>query len=557
MTRHRARSNSTFDYIIVGAGAAGCILANRLSEDPTTSVLLIEAGGRDSHVMHLVPKGFYFTLSNPNYAKTFATTAFADGHVERLPRGRVLGGSTTINGLVWNRGWAPYYDAWEKAGNPGWNWQRFLTAFREIERHQLGASDVRGGEGPVDIEIARPPEETCEAVIAAFAGHGVGFREDMNDSGEERVSYVASNTRRGTRMSAARAFLRPIRSRRNLTVATHTEAEELTWDGDRVTGVSCQFRESTVRYSARREVLVCGGAFDSPLLLERSGIGNPEVLTAAGVPVRVASPRVGENFKEHRGILLQYRLAGVRGYNSSASSRLRYLWTGFKYLFSRRGVIAHGGYALSAIYKSDPDSEHPDTQAFFTPISTSAVNPMSGRMVVDKEPGAKFVALPMYPTSAGSLHITGPHLDDPPRLEPNFLSTDEDRRMLVKALHKAREVMATGPIAEHVVEELQPGPQLVADDDIIEYGINSGNAGAHGLGTCAMGPDPDDVVDASLKVRGTRGLRVVDASVFRDQPSGNNNAPTMALAWIAADIIEAEASAAPGARPSTARHSTS
>jgi choline dehydrogenase len=536
----RSPKTTNFDYVIVGAGSAGCILANRLSEDPHTSVLLIEAGGGDSYLMHLVPKGFYFTLTNPKYSKNFATVEFPDGHVEQLPRGRVIGGSSTINGMVWNRGWAPYYDGWEKAGNTGWNWKRFLDAYRKIERHQLGGSDVRGGDGALDIEIAGPPEAACDALIASFAANGVGFEKDMNGSGNERTSYVASNIRKGTRMSASRAYLWPIRHRKNLSIATYTEAEKLTMDGTRVTGVTCRTKTGVVTYTANREVLLAGGTFDSPLLLERSGIGNPYVLEKAGVPVRVPSPRVGENFKEHRGILLQYRLSGVKGYNIEASSTPRYLWTGFKYLFSRSGMIAHGGYALSAIYKSDPASENPDTQCFFTPISTSDVNPMTGRMVVDTFPGAKYVVLPMYPTSQGSLHITGPGLDDAPRLEPNFLSTEEDRQMLVKALRKAREIVATEPFAKYVVEELQPGPAIAEDDQIIEYGINKGNAGAHGLGTCAMGPEDDDVVDASLRVRGTQGLRVIDASVFRDQPSGNNNAPTMALAWIGADIILAE-----------------
>lgn len=542
----RAPKTSTFDYVIVGAGAAGCVLANRLSEDPSTSVLVIEAGPGDAHLIHLVPKGFYFTLTSPRYSKTFPTVEFPDGHVERLPRGKVIGGSTTINGMVWNRGWADHYDGWEKAGNTGWNWQRFLDAFKKIERHQLGGNEVRGGAGAVDIEIAGPPEETCDAMIASFGAEGVPFEVDMNGSGGERVSYVASNTRKGTRMSAARAYLRPARRRRNLTVVTGTEAERLVLDGTRVTGVRCRTKNGgTVTYSATREVLVCGGAFDSPLLLERSGIGNPEILEKAGVPCLVPSPKVGENFKEHRGILLQYRLAGVKGFNAEAASTPRYLWTGFKYLFSRSGMIAHGGYAVSAIYRSDPGSERPDTQCFFTPFSTSAVNPMTGRMVVDKFPGAKFVALPMYPTSQGTLHITGPRLEDVPRLEPNFLSTENDRRMLVRVLRRAREIVAAEPFGRHVVEELQPGPQITGDDEIVEYGLNKGNAGAHGLGTCAMGPDDDDVVDASLKVRGTQGLRVIDASVFRDQPSGNNNAPTMALAWIGADIILAERGSAP------------
>lgn len=537
----RTPQTSTYDYVIVGSGAAGSVLASRLSEDPGTSVLLLEAGPGDAHLMHLVPKGFYFTLADPRFAKYFPTVPFADGHVEKLPRGRVLGGSTTINGMVWNRGWAPYYDAWEQAGNEGWNWGRFLEAYKAIERHQLGGNAVRGGSGAVDIEIAGPREATCDALIASFEKAGVPFQEDMNGSGDERVSYVASNTRKGLRMSAARAYLKPARRRTNLTVATSTEAERLLFDGTRVTGVECRRADGTsVLYSARKEVLVCGGAFDSPLLLERSGIGNPEVLEAAGVPVRVASPKVGENFREHRGIQFQFKLRGVPGYNPLVSSTPRYLWTGLKWVFRRNGIMAHGGYAVSGIFKSDPAADAPDTQIFFTPISTSAVNPMSGRLVVDSFPGARLAALGLYPTSAGSLHITGPGLDDEPRLEPNFLSTEHDRDLLVKVVRRVREVVSSGPFAEVLAEELEPGPQLSDPADIVSYGVTKGVAGAHGLGTCAIGPDEDDVVDSSLRVRGTQGLRVVDASVFPGQPSGNNNAPTMALAWIAADIILAE-----------------
>lgn len=531
---------ASFDYIIIGAGAAGCVLANRLSAEQRGRVLLIESGGSDRHPMHLVPKGFYFTLNNPKYAKTFKTTPFPDGHTEPFVRGRVLGGSTTINGMVWNRGWAPFYDGLEAAGNKGWNWSRFLDAFRKIERHRLGGNDLRGGDGPVDIEVAGPREEACDTFISAMETEGIPYLEDMNSSGDQRVSYVAGNLRRGTRMSASRAFLRPARKRRNLTIVTGTTAEKLLLEGTRVTGVRCQTEAGPVTYHATREVLVAGGAFDSPLLLERSGIGNPEVLEAAGVPVLVPSPNVGENFSEHRGILLQYRLAGVRGYGPDAHTRARYLWSGFKYLFSRGGLVGHGAYTVSGIYKSDPAATTPDTQCLFTPLSTSAVNPMTGRLVVDSEPGAKYVVYPMYPTSRGSLHITGPGLKDEPRLDPNLVATEEDRRMIVLALRRAREIIAADPFGKHVVEELSPGPSVTEDDQIVDYAINKGVPGAHGLGTCRMGPDPDDPVDHTLRVRGTEGLRVIDASVLPGQPSGNNNAPTMALAWIAADLILAD-----------------
>jgi choline dehydrogenase-like flavoprotein len=529
-----------YDFIIVGAGAAGCILANKLSSDRVSRVLLVEAGGSDRHPIHLVPKGFYFTLANPKYAKSFTTDAAGPSGGETYKRGRVLGGSTTINGMVWNRGAREFYDDWAAAGNPGWGWDEFLSAFREMENHQLGPSPMRGGSGAVDISVAGPPEQACDAFLASMAAHGIPTVVDMNGSGAERGSYVASNIRRGFRVSAARAYLNPIRRRPNLTIATNTEAERIVFEGNRAVGVTCRRDGDQVTFSARREVIAAGGTFDSPLLLERSGVGAKDVLAAAGVPLVVENPGVGENFSEHRGIQMQHRLRGVRGYNDAASTVPRYLWSGVKYLVSRNGMIAHGGYAISGIYRSDPSSPHPDTQTFFTPISTSAANPMSGRLVVDDEPGSRLVTLPMYPTSRGSLHITGPGLEDPPCLRPNYLSTEYDREMLPLAYRKAREIIASEPFSRYVVSELEPGIDFDDDEAIVEYGIARGVAGAHALGTCKMGPEDTDVVDSTLRVRGAQGLRVIDASVFPGQPSGNNNAPTMALAWLAGDRILAE-----------------
>jgi choline dehydrogenase-like flavoprotein len=530
--------SGTFDYVIVGSGAGGSVLANRLSADPKVSVLVIEAGGSDKALIHRVPKGFYYTVAKPEYAKDFETDPYPDGSHEVWHRGRVIGGSTTINGMVWNRGWAPDYDRWEQAGNKGWNWKRFREAYRALEAHSLGGNSFRGSDGPVPIEIAGPAEPTCELLIEAMGKNGIAFEDDMNGSDNDRVSYVASNIRNGLRVSASRAFLRPARRRENLTVLSNTEAERIVFEGTRAVGIEARREGGTVVFRARREVLVCGGAFESPLLLERSGVGNPDVLAKAGVPLVAENRGVGENLREHRGILFQMRLKGVRGYNHQASSFVRQMWTGFKYLFTRNGLIAHGGFPLSGIYASDPESSRPDTQTFFTPISTSAVNPMSGRLVVDKQPGARLVTMPLRPTSQGFIHITGPSVADPPQLVPNFLATEHDRTAVLKAFRKAREIMATAPFSDHVVEEIEPGPRIETDEEILDHAVNKGNAGYHTLGTCAMGPD--GVVDDHLRVRGTTNLRVVDASVFPWEPSGNNNAPTMAMAWIAADVITAD-----------------
>ncbi|WP_169816234.1 GMC family oxidoreductase [Nocardia miyunensis] len=533
-----AIDRTEFDYVIVGSGASGSVLASRLSADPEISVLLIEAGGPDSAPIHLVPKGFYFTLNNKKYAKDYVTEKYGDGAHEVWHRGRVLGGSTTINGMVWNRGWAPDYDRYEQIGLTGWNWERFCAAYRALERHELGGTYFRGDKGPVGISIARPREEVSDLLIESMVKNGIDYEDDMNGSDNNRVSYVASSIWRGLRVSASRALVRPARRRRNLTVALHTEVDRILFEGTRAVGVSALRRGVTpVTYKARREVILCAGAFESPMLLERSGVGQADLLNSLGIPVVVDSPRVGEGMREHRGILFQFKLRNIRGYNWQASSTMRQMWTGFKYLFTRRGLIAHGGFGLTAMYASDPASDRPDTQAFFTPISTSSVNPMTGRLVVDKEPGARFVTFGLHPTSEGSVHITGRHVSDAPKVVPNFLATEHDRQLLIKGFRKAREIVSTAPLSEYVSEELEPGPSISTDEQILSYGLNRGNSGYHTLGSCAMGPADTDVVDGELRVRGTTGLRVADASVLRWEPSGNCVAPTMALAWIAADLI--------------------
>lgn len=532
--------SSTYDYIIIGSGAGGAVVANRLSEDADRTVLLLEAGGANRSPIHLVPKGFYFTMNNPKSSQSYTTEPYGSGATGSWAKGRGLGGSTTINGMVWNRGWAPDYDAWEQNGLTGWNWDRFVEAFKAIEDHELGGNAVRGSGGPVSISIARPAEEASEALIAAMGKHGITFVEDPNGSDDERVGYVASSIRRGTRVSSARAFLRPVRRRKNLTILTHTTAQRLVLDGTGVVGVETVSKGEATTFRVSREVIVAGGPIESPQLLERSGIGHPDVLAAAGVPVVVASPKVGENLREHRGVTLQVKLAGVEGFNGQASSWLRQMWTGFKYLFTRSGLIAHGGFNVVAAFKSDPAADRPDTHAFFTPISTSKVNPISGRLVVDKFPGARFVVSATYPTSAGSVHITSADPSAPPRIVANFLDTEHDRELAVKVLRKGREILATEPFSKYVVEELDPGPRLQTDEEIIDFTLNKGVAGLHTLGTCAIGPDETDVVDEHLRVRGVQGLRVVDSSVFPQMPSGNCSGPTQALAWIAGGIIRDE-----------------
>lgn len=524
------------DYVIVGSGAGGSVLAERLSRDPDVSVLVLEAGGGDRHPMHLVPKGVRFAMSNPRYTKTYHPEPFAShGRPELWKRGRIIGGSTTLNGMVWNRGWSPQYDAFEQAGNPGWGWERFLEAFKAIESHQLGASDVRGGSGPVAISVAAPPEDVSETFIRTVEQHGVRRVDDLNSCGDDRVAYVTSNIRRGTRVSAARAFLRRARRRRNVTVIDRCEAQRILFDGTTATGVEATRKGRTVTFTARREVLVCGGGLESPMLLERSGVGDPAVLAAAGIPLVAASPKVGENLLDHRSILFRPRLKGRVGFNAQVDSPLKQAWAGFKYLFTRRGIISFGGYNVMVIFTADPASPYPDVQGVFTPLSVSDVT--SGSPVVDKTSGAMFLTYALFPTSTGSIHVTGPTVDDTPRIVAGVLDTEADRAVAVRMVRRSLEILATPPFADLIEEVVEPAQPLDTDQQIVDYLVDHGGHGYHTLGTCAMGPDADDVVDERLRVRGTSGLRVVDASVFPSMPSGNNNGPTQALAWIAADLV--------------------
>lgn len=527
-----------FDYIIIGSGAAGSVLANRLTENPATTVLLIEAGGSDRNPFVLVPKAFFFTMTNTRYSKSYVTEPFGDeATVDHWSRGRMLGGSTGINGMVWNRGWSPDYDVLEKRGNPGWNWDRFLSTFRTLEDHQLGASEYRGTGGPVGVSVAQETEEVSERFIASAQLQGASRVEDLNASDEERIGYVASSVKKGFRVSAAESFLHPISKRPNLTILTHTTAGHLLIKGQRAVGVRASTRGTTKDFLARKEVIASMGSLETPLFLERSGIGNPEILTSAGVKPVVESPNVGERMLEHRGTSMQYRLKDGLGYNKLLNTIPRQLVTGARYLLSRGGVMAVGGYDLVGFVQSKDDQTRPDTQLMFTPISTKAASLTSGKVEVDSKAGMMFLGYALRPTSEGSIHIRGSLPENAPVIRPNFFDTEHDRASVIALTRKMRNIMSTGPIADVMVEETVPGRDVDSDEEILRNAFLHGGNGYHTLGTCAMGPNDDDVVDHRLRVRGIDGLRVVDASVFPTMPSGNNNAPTQAAAWIAADMI--------------------
>jgi choline dehydrogenase len=525
-----------YDYIIVGAGAAGCVLAYRLSENPANRILLLEYGGRDVNPMHYIPKGFYFTLPTGKYTYTYKTKPFkSDGSGEGWTRGKVLGGSTTVNGMMYTRGFQADYDRLVELGNPGWGWDHILPAYKKMEDHQLGASDMRGEGGPYGVSIPDARDEVTDALFAAARNYGWKVVPDANAEDVERIGFTPSSIRHGKRTSASSAFLRPAMRRNNLTVMTRTRATYLLFDGKRVVGVRTERKGHMEDFRASKDVLVSGGTIESTMLLERSGIGNPAILEAAGVSTVAESPNVGERVIEQRGLQMQVKLKAPIGTTQRLNTLPKQLWEGFKYLWTRKGPISTAGYDVICGFKSSTELKRPDVQGLFVPMALDMASFDAVRLA--KHSGIMFLGYHIHPTTRSSIHISGKQPDDPPVIDPHYLETDVDRKATASMLNRARAILAQSPVAELIAEEEYPGPSVSTDEEVLRYAADSPGTIYHAVGANAMGPNDDDVVDSRLRVRGVTGLRVIDASAFPEQPSGNTAAPTMALAWRAADLI--------------------
>jgi len=530
-----------YDYLIVGAGPAGCLLANRLSADPGVSVLLVEAGGRDNYPWIHIPVGYLYCIGNPRTDWCYSTEADPGLHGRSLkyPRGRVLGGSSSINGMIYMRGQAADYDGWAAAGNPGWAWRDVLPLFKRSENHFAGTSEWHGGDGEWRVERQRLSWEILEAFRDAAEQSGIASVDDFNGGDNEGCSYFQVNQKRGVRWNASKAFLRDIRQRPNLQVLTGAEAERLELEGGRARALHMRSQGRALRVAARREIILCAGAIGSPVLLQRSGIGPRPLLERLGIGVRHELPGVGENLQDHLQLRLIYRVEGVKTLNRIAATPWGKLGMGLEYLLRRSGPLSMAPSQLGAFAKSDLGQARANLQYHVQPLSLERFG----------EPLHDFPAFTasvcnLRPTSRGSVQIASVDASVAPLIRPNYLSDERDLQVATDAIRLTRRIVAAPALARYRPEEYKPGPQYQSEEDLQRAAGEIGTTIFHPVGTCAMGQGREAVVDARLRVHGIAGLRVVDASIMPSITSGNTCSPVLMIAEKAAQMIAADARAA-------------
>lgn len=526
-----------FDYVIVGAGSAGCVLANRLSADPSVSVALIEAGGKDRHPYIHMPRGVAKLVRMPSLIWLYLTEP--ETRTGMKPdfwlRGKVLGGSSSVNGMVWVRGQPADFDDLAQMTSDDWSWKHIAAAYAALECHELGAGPSRGGSGPLRISLSGEHNALTDAIAAAGERMGWPAKADINEPDDgEGVGPMPRTIHRGKRQSAAVAFLRPIRRRKNLTVITHAIADKVVFEGKEAVGVELLVKGDRRIVKARRDVILSAGAVASPGILERSGIGDPDLLGSLGIPIVHANPSVGENMSEHRALRMQWKLRQPLSLNPQFTG-WRLLFAVARYYLTGKGPMSGAAMDMRAGFRSRKALNRPDSQAQFGLYSWDLAA-QNGSL--ERTHGFSAIVNPLRPASRGSVHIRAADPFAPPMIRTNYFADEEDRAAMIAAAQLLRELADQEPLRQLIEAETAPGPDVQSEEAILAAVARDGITGLHTVGSCRMGNDPASVVDPEARVRGVKGLRVVDASIMPVIPSGNTNAPTMAIAWRAAEIIQ-------------------
>ena len=537
MAGETASRIGTFDYVIVGAGSAGCVLANRLSADPDVSVLLLEAGTKDNYIWIHIPVGYLYTINNPRTDWCFMTEPIAglNGRTLNYPRGKTLGGCSSINAMIYMRGQARDYDGWRQMGNRGWGWDDVLPYFLRSEDYAFGADAHHATGGEWRVEAMRLSWEILDAFRDAAVAAGIPATDDFNRGDNEGCGYFKVNQKRGVRWSTAKAFLRPARGRANLTVLTGAQASRVLLDGKRATGLEFRQNGMARRAFARGEVLLAAGAIGSPHLLQVSGIGPGDLLAAHGVAVQHDLEGVGANLQDHLQLRLIYKVKNTRTLNQQANSLAGRIGMGLRYALFRRGPLTMAPSQLGAFAKSDPGRETANLQYHIQPLSLDKFG----------EPLHRFPAFTasvanLRPESRGAVRLKSPDPTVYPAIDPNYLSHPADRSVAVASIRLTRKICAAAPLARFAPEEYLPGAQVETDDELARTAGDIGTTIFHPVGTARMGHDNLAVVDDRLSVHGIDRLRVVDASIMPTITSGNTNSPTIMVAEKASDMIKAD-----------------
>ena len=523
-----------YDYVIVGAGTAGCVLANRLTENPKMRVLLLEAGKSDNYHWVKIPVGYLYCIGNPrtDWMMKTAHEPGLNGRSLVYPRGKVLGGCTSVNGMIYMRGQAADYDQWRQLGNSGWGWDDVLPYFLKSEDHHGGTTDMHASGGEWKVQTQKLSWDILKAVQAGAQEFGIMPRADFNDGNNEGSGFFEVNQKNGVRWSTARGFLRPAMKRPNLRVMTEAMTGRLILEGKSVRGVRFHHKGRELEVRAGREVLLAAGAINSPKVLELSGIGCGDILSDHGIEVRHESNGVGENLQDHLQIRTVFRVKGAKTLNTMANSLIGKARIGLQYALTQSGPMSMAPSQFGMFTKSNPDLETPDLEYHVQPLSTDKLG----------DPLHPFPAITMSvcnlrPDSVGHCHISSTDTAVQPEIRLNYLSAERDKAVAVKSVEQARKIMNAKVLSPYEPEEILPGPKVASEADLLKSVGDIATTIFHPVGTCRMGPDPEAVVDPNLRVNGVKGLRVVDASIMPKIVSGNTASPVVMIAEKAAAMI--------------------